>query len=50
MIVSCYTWSTCAHASEHSRGGSGAWYAIELTDLLPHGACGLNINCDEAAR
>jgi hypothetical protein len=32
------------------RGGSGAWYAMELTELLPHVASGLNINWDEATR
>jgi hypothetical protein len=50
-IVSCYTrhkW--CAHAFEQARGGSGAWYALELTELLPHVASGLNIDWDEATR
>ena len=40
----------CAHAFEQARGGSGAWYAMELTELLPHVARGLNINWDEATR
>ena len=48
MIVSCYTRSTCAHAFEQARGGSGAWYAMELTELLPHWRGGLNIDWDEA--
>jgi hypothetical protein len=39
----------CIHAFEQSRGGSGAWYAMELTGL-PHVARGLNINWDEAIR
>jgi hypothetical protein len=50
-IVSCYTrhkW--CAHAFEQARGGSGAWYAMELTELLPHVVCTLNINWNEATR
>jgi hypothetical protein len=33
-----------------ARGDSGAWYAMELTELLPHIARGLNINWDEATR
>ena len=45
-----YTHKWCAHAFEQARGGSGAWYAMELTELLPHVACGLNINWDEATR
>jgi hypothetical protein len=40
----------CAHAFEQARGGSGTWYAMELTELLPHVARGLNINWDEAIR
>jgi hypothetical protein len=32
------------------RGGSGAWYAMELTELLPRVASGLSIDCDEATR
>jgi hypothetical protein len=32
------------------RGGSGAWYAMELTELLPHLASGLHIDWDEAIR
>ena len=39
-----------AHAFEQSRGGSGAWYAMELTELLPHVARALHINWDEATR
>ena len=50
MIVSRYRRSTCAHASEHVRGGSGAWYAMELADLLLHVARGLNIDWDEATQ
>ena len=33
---------------ELARGGSGAWYAMELTDLLPHLARALHLNWDEA--
>ncbi|MBW3632907.1 MAG: hypothetical protein KY456_07755 [Chloroflexi bacterium] len=40
----------CAHASEQARVGSGAWYAMDLTELLPDVACGLNINWAEATR
>ena len=32
------------------RGGIGAWYAMELTELLPQVARGLNINWEEATR
>ena len=46
--LSTHKW--CAHAFEQARGGSGAWYAMELTELLPHVARGLNINWDEAIR
>ncbi len=45
-----FTHKWCAHAFEQARGGSGAWYAMELTELLPHVASGLNINWDEAIR
>src|SRR4051794_31220630 len=45
-----FTHKWCAHAFEQARGGSGAWYAMELTELLPHVARGLNINWDEAIR
>ena len=38
------------HAFEQARGGSGAWYAMELTELLPPAARGLNIDWDEATR
>jgi hypothetical protein len=48
--VLLYTHKGCAHAFEQARGGSGALYAIELTELLPHVARGLNINWDEAIR
>lgn len=48
--VSLYTHKRCAHAFEQTRGGSGAWYAMELTKLLPYVARGLNINWDEATR
>jgi hypothetical protein len=37
----------CYYASTFTNityGGSGAWYAMELTELLPHVARGLNIN------
>ena len=37
-------------AFEQARGGSGAWYAMQLTELLPHVARGLNMNWDEATR
>ena len=40
----------CAHAFEQARGGSGFWYAMELTELLPHVARGLNVDWDEATR
>jgi hypothetical protein len=49
-IASCYTHKWCAHAFEQARRGSGAWYAMELTELLPHVASGLNIDWDEAIR
>ena len=29
---------------------SGAWYAMELTELLPHVAGGLEVNWNEATR
>jgi hypothetical protein len=45
-----YTHKLCAHGYEQTRGGSGAWYAMELTELLPHVASGLNIDWDEATR
>ena len=45
-----FTHKSCAHTFEQARGGSGAWYAMELTELLPHVARGLNINWDEAIR
>ena len=48
--VLLYTHKWCAHAFEQARGGSGAWYAMELTELLPHVARGLNIDWDEATR
>jgi hypothetical protein len=48
--VLLYNHKSCAHAFEQARGGSGAWYAMELTELLPHVARGLNINWDEATR
>jgi hypothetical protein len=51
-IVSYYLYAHkwCAHAVEQAHGGSGAWYAMELTELLPHVARGLNINWDQAIR
>jgi hypothetical protein len=48
--VSLYTHKWCAHSFEQARGGSGAWYAMELTELLPHVARGLDIDWDEATR
>ena len=48
--VPLYTHKWCAHAFEQARGGSGAWYAMELTELLPHVAHGLHIDWDEATR
>ena len=48
--VSLYTHKACSHTFEQARGGSGAWYAMELTELLPHIARGLNIDWDEATR
>src|SRR5215204_841164 len=48
--VPLITHKWCAHAFEQARGGSGAWYAMELTELVPHVARGLNINWDEAIR
>jgi hypothetical protein len=47
--VSRYRRRSCAYAFEQARGG-GAWYAMELTELLPHVASGLNIDWDEATR
>ena len=38
---------SCAHAFEQTRGGSGAWYAMELTELLPLIARALHVNWDE---
>jgi hypothetical protein len=45
-----FTHKQCAHAFELARGGSGSWYAMELTELLPHIARGLNVDWDEATR
>ena len=39
---------SCAPDLELARGGSGAWYAMELTELLPHLARALHLNWDEA--
>ena len=54
VIVSCYSPTngapTPSNRRAQARGGSGAWYAMELTELLPHVARGLNINWDEAIR
>jgi len=50
LIVPRYSPTNGAHAFEQARGGSGAWYAMELTELLPHVARGLNIDGDEAIR
>jgi len=43
-----FTHKSCALAFELARGGSGAWYAMELTELLPHLARALHLNWDEA--
>lgn len=40
---------SCADEFEEARGG-GTWYAMELTELLPHVARGLDINWDETIR
>jgi hypothetical protein len=48
--VLLYTHKWCAHVFEQARGGSGAWYAMELTELLPYVDRGLNINWHEATR
>jgi hypothetical protein len=45
-----YAHKWCAHAFEQAGGGSGAWYARELTELLPHVARRSNIDRDEAIR
>jgi hypothetical protein len=45
-----FTHKHCSHDFEQARGGSGAWYAMELTELLPHLARGLNVDWDEATR
>ena len=45
-----YTHKRCAHVFAQARGGSGAWYAMELTELLPHVARALHIDRDEATR
>jgi len=34
------------YAFEQARGGSGVWYAMELTKLLLHVAGGLTIDWD----
>ena len=44
------TQKSCAHAFEQASHGSGAWYAMELTEFLPHVARVLNINRGEANR
>jgi hypothetical protein len=49
-LVRVWIYKWCAHTVEEARGGSGAWYAMELTELLPHVDRGLNINWDEATR
>ena len=46
--MSRYRLTNGVHAFEQARGVSGAWYVMELTQLLPHVARGLNINWDEA--
>lgn len=45
-----FTHKACSADFEEARGGSGAWYAMELTELLPHLARGLRIDWDEATR
>ncbi|MCC7023088.1 MAG: hypothetical protein IT338_09680 [Thermomicrobiales bacterium] len=45
-----FTHKGCNHAFEQARGGSGAWYAMELTELLPLLARGLEIDWDAAMR
>lgn len=49
-LISLYLHKTYRHPFEQARGGGGSWYAMELTELLPHVARGLNINWDEATR
>lgn len=48
--MSSYTHKGGARVFEQARGGSWAWYAMELTELLPHGGSGLNIDWDEMTR
>jgi hypothetical protein len=50
LILSCYRRTACALSLDRTLGGSGAWYAMELTELLPHVARELNINWEEATR
>jgi hypothetical protein len=45
-----FTHKSCAHAFEQVRGCSGAWYAMELTELLPLVARALHVDWDEATR
>jgi hypothetical protein len=45
-----FTHKGCSYDFEQARGGGGAWYAMELTELLPHVAIGLKVNWDEAIR
>jgi hypothetical protein len=45
-----FTHKRCSHIFEQARGGSGAWYAMELTELLPYVARALQIDWDEATR
>lgn len=45
-----FTHKACAHPFEQARGGGGAWYAMELTELLLYTARGLNIDWNEATR
>ena len=49
-MVSCDTRTNGAPTPSSRRGGRGAWYAMELTELPPQVARGLNINWDEATR
>ena len=47
-IVVRYGRTRGAYGFAQARGGSGAWYTRELTELLPHVARALHINWNEA--
>jgi hypothetical protein len=49
VCVSLYTQKWCAHAFEEARG-SGAWYAMKLTELLTHVARALAIDWETRPR